>query len=72
MITYTAPWNIFSMAFSNNLQHPFRLAIGSFLPDINNEVEIIQLKDSKYLEKKCSFQHEYPPTKMMFIPDENG
>ena len=39
VITYNAPWNIFSMGFSNKLQHPFRLAIGSFLPDIHNEVK---------------------------------
>ena len=38
VITYTAPWNIFSMGFSNKQQYPFRLAIGSFLPDIHNEV----------------------------------
>jgi hypothetical protein len=38
VITYTAPWNIFSLGFSNKTQYPFRLAIGSFLPDINNEV----------------------------------
>jgi hypothetical protein len=38
VITYTAPWNIFALGFSNKPQYPFRLAIGSFLPDINNEV----------------------------------
>jgi len=38
VITYTAPWNIFRMGFSNKQQYPFRLAIGSFLPDIHNEV----------------------------------
>ena len=38
VITYTAPWNIFSLGFSNKPQYPFRLAIGSFLPDVNNEV----------------------------------
>jgi hypothetical protein len=40
VITYTAPWNIFSLGFSNKPQYPFRLAIGSFLPDVNNEVII--------------------------------
>lgn len=69
MITYSAPWNIFSLGFSNKPQYPFRLAIGSFLPDVNNEIEIIQLNESKYLEKRISFPHEYPPTKLMFIPD---
>ncbi len=36
VITYSAPWNIFSLGFSNKAQYPFRLAIGSFLPDVNN------------------------------------
>lgn len=40
VITYAAPWNIFSLGFSNKPQYPFRLAIGSFLPDINNEVDL--------------------------------
>ena len=32
VITYTAPWNIFALGFSNKPQYPFRLGIGSFLP----------------------------------------
>lgn len=72
VITYAAPWNIFSLGFSNKRKHPFRLAIGSFLPDLNNEVEIIQMTDRNTLEKKMSFPHEYPPTKLMFIPDDGN
>jgi hypothetical protein len=33
VITYTAPWNMFAMGFSNKLEHPFRIAIASFLPE---------------------------------------
>ncbi len=36
VITYTAPWNIFALGFSNKPQYPFRLGIGSFLPEFNN------------------------------------
>ena len=38
VITYTAPWSIFALGFSCKPQYPFRLGIGSFLPDVNNEV----------------------------------
>lgn len=38
VITYVAPWNVFALGFSNKPQYPFRLAIGSFLPDVGNEV----------------------------------
>jgi hypothetical protein len=34
VITYTAPWNMFAMGFSNKTAYPFRLAIASFLPEI--------------------------------------
>lgn len=36
VISYTAPWNMFAMGFSNKTAHPFRLAIGSFLPEVEN------------------------------------
>lgn len=36
VITYTAPWNMFAMGFSNKTTYPFRLAIGSFLPEVEN------------------------------------
>lgn len=35
-----------------------------------SQVEIIQMNENKRLEKKISFMHQYPPTKLLFIPDE--
>lgn len=40
VITYSAPWNIFSLAYSNKPQYPNRLGIGSFLPEANNYVSV--------------------------------
>ena len=37
-ISYKAPWNIFALGFSNKPQFPFRLGIGSCLPETTNEV----------------------------------
>ncbi len=71
--TYTAPWSIYSMGFSTRPDMKYRMAIGSFLEDIDNKVEIIQLNDSlENFEVKTSFTHKYPPTKLMWIPDMEG
>lgn len=71
--TYTAPWNIYAMGFSSRPDKKHRMAIGSFLEDIDNKIEIIQL-DNNYegFEIKGSFIHKYPPTKLMWIPDLEG
>lgn len=41
--------------------------LGTYPP---TQVEILQPNEGKYLDKKISFPHEYPPTKLMFIPDD--
>jgi WD repeat-containing protein 68 len=92
---------------------PFRLAVGSFIEDYNNRVEILtrtkpcffgmhalcyplhyrkplqavpklkcvpshpwpavnQQRGSFVSMPKLTFQHPYPPTKVMFIPDKDG
>jgi len=46
------------------------MALGSFIEDTQNKVEIIKLSDEKGdFERCCFFDHEYPPTKIMWIPD---
>lgn len=41
VITYTAPWNMFAMGFSNKPAYPFRLAVASFLPEAENQVNFL-------------------------------
>lgn len=36
VISYTAPWTIFAMGFSNRPQYPFRLALASFVAETKN------------------------------------
>jgi hypothetical protein len=36
VITYTAPWNMFAIGFSNKAAYPFRVGIASFLPEVRN------------------------------------
>ncbi|KAL0013901.1 hypothetical protein SO802_000970 [Lithocarpus litseifolius] len=51
----------------------YRLAIASLLKQIPNRVEIVQLDDSNseiQSDLNLSFEHPYPPTKTIFIPDK--
>lgn len=54
---------------------PFRLAVGSFIEDFNNRVELVSLDQSRGAlrgDSRLSFTHPYPPTKLAFIPDRDG
>jgi len=67
---YTAPWEIYSIAFSSRAAYPYRLGIGSIINDSDNYVEVVQLNpESRKLEKKFQFDHKFAPTKIMWVPD---
>lgn len=71
--TYQAPWLIYGMNWSVRTDKRFRLAVGSFLEDYTNKVEIVQLNDETgTFQTKGSFDHPYPPTKIMWVPDKMG
>jgi len=71
--TYEAPWPIYGMNWSSRLDRPYRLAIGSFLEDYTNRVDVVQLnEDTEIFEVKGTFEHPYPTTKIMWIPDKLG
>jgi hypothetical protein len=64
--TYEAPWPIYGMNWSSRLDKPYRLAMGSFLEDYTNRVDVIQLnEESEVFEVKvdiivfCSFLFFY-------------
>ncbi len=72
--TYEAPWLIYGMNWSVRKDKLMRLAIGSFIEDFRNKVEIVQLDDETCdfkADPKLSFEHPYPTTKIMFIPDKD-
>ena len=69
IIEYNAPWMIYAMAWSSREDRPFRLAIGSFIEEYANKVEIIQLNDkTTEFESRGVFDHPYPATKTMWFP----
>ncbi|MFS7956477.1 putative transcription factor WD40-like family [Helianthus anomalus] len=71
--TYEAPWHIYAMNWSVRRDKKYRLAIASLLEQYPNRVEIVQLDDSTgeiRPDPSLSFEHPYPPTKVIFIPDK--
>nr|GMC52797.1 WD repeat-containing protein LWD1 [Ipomoea batatas] len=71
--TYEAPWHIYAMNWSVRKDKRYRLAIASLLEQYPNRVEIVQLDDSNgeiRSDSNLSFEHPYPPTKVIFIPDK--
>lgn len=68
---YLAPWTVYAMNWSVRKDKKFRIAIGSFIEDYRNKVQIIQLdEDRGDFVLRAAFEHPYPPTKMMWVPDQ--
>ena len=52
---------------------PYTIGIGSFLEDTINHVSILQLNTKRQsYEPIITFEHKYPPTKLMWVPDLRG
>ncbi|GKV37123.1 hypothetical protein SLEP1_g45185 [Rubroshorea leprosula] len=71
--TYEAPWHIYAMNWSVRRDKKYRLSIASMLEHYPNRVEIVQLDDSNgeiRSDPNLAFEHPYPPTKTIFIPDK--
>lgn len=70
---YEAPWTVYAMNWSMRPDKRFRLAVGSFVEEYNNKVQIVQLdEDSGDFSSRATFEHPYPTTKIMWIPDTKG
>ncbi|KAL9240596.1 hypothetical protein vseg_014796 [Gypsophila vaccaria] len=74
LISYTSPYPIYAMSFSGHrtaADNHHLIAVGSFLEDFNNRVDIIRFNDETLTlipHPHLSFPHPYPPTKLMFRP----
>ncbi|XP_043829938.1 DDB1- and CUL4-associated factor 7-like [Dromiciops gliroides] len=70
---YEAPWPVYAMNWSVRADQPFRLALGSFVEEYGNKVQLVSL-DSDRGDFLCSYtlRHPYPVTKVMWIPDPQG
>lgn len=70
---YEAPWTVYSMAWRRRPEGRFQLAIGSFIEEYVNQVQIVQIsKDENTGDTSCvklsSCDHPYPPTKILWAP----
>nr|GMC98638.1 WDR1 [Ipomoea batatas] len=77
-VTYESPYPIFAMAvssFAGGSHHGLRrrsVAVGSFLEEYKNRVEILSFEEDTVTLKTnpgLAFDHPYPPTKLMFHPN---
>ena len=66
-LTYETPWQANGLTWGTRTDKPFRFAVGSFIHEYNNAVEIVQQKAGE-LVCRGTFAHAYPPTKIMFAP----
>lgn len=72
-VTYDSPYPLYATSFSSS--HPHRLAVGSFIEEYTNRVDILSFNpDTLSLQPHpcLSFDHPYPPTKLMFHPNTNN
>ncbi|CAJ0939853.1 unnamed protein product, partial [Mesorhabditis belari] len=72
---YDAPFPLFSSCWSPSMDphKRFRLAVSSFIEEYSNKVSIVQLDEScSELMLRSTFDHPYPATKLLWIPDSKG
>lgn len=74
-VSHDCPCPIYAMAISSAASHHSRrlrnLAVGSFVEDLCNRVDILSFDEETFSLKPVptlSFEHPYPPTKLMFQP----
>ncbi|ORY01560.1 WD40 repeat-like protein [Basidiobolus meristosporus CBS 931.73] len=79
--TYNAPWPVYYLDWSKRPGHQkFRLAIGSFVEEYANKIQIIQLPETEEQFRHASgdfycsaeVDHHYPPTKVTWAPYKGG
>lgn len=72
ILTWEAPWTIYSLACSQRPgpEHAYRFALGSFIEEYSNKVQIIQLDEERgEFVARSMFDHSYPTTKIMWAPE---
>lgn len=66
---YHAPWAVYAMDWSNKPDRPYRLAIGSFVEEYKNKMQILEMDPlSGCVNCSAEIDHSYPMTKVKWIP----
>ena len=67
---YEAPWMLYGLAWATRPDRHFRLAIGSFMEEYNNKIQVVTLdENSGEFSSLGTFEHPYPTTKILWMPD---
>ncbi|KAL7722992.1 WD repeat-containing protein [Entamoeba marina] len=70
IFNYVSPYPLYSVSWSNRKDKPLRIACTSFINQIQNYIQIIQLNEqSNQMLRVAETEIEYPPTKVLFSPD---
>ncbi|GAB1220530.1 hypothetical protein ENUP19_0055G0092 [Entamoeba nuttalli] len=70
VFNYVSNNPLYSVSWSNRKDKPLRIATTSFMSQIKNSCEVIQLNEqSNQMIKICETEIDYPPTKVQFSPD---
>uniref|UniRef100_A0A914VCP5 DDB1- and CUL4-associated factor 7 n=1 Tax=Plectus sambesii TaxID=2011161 RepID=A0A914VCP5_9BILA len=70
---YEASHTLYATSWSQRPDKKFRLAVGSFLEEYSNKVSIVQLDEELgEFANRGTFEHPYPATKVIWIPDSKG
>ncbi|KAG5467107.1 hypothetical protein LSCM1_01288 [Leishmania martiniquensis] len=67
-ISYATPWVANGLSWANQPDKPFRLAISSYMKDYRNYVDIVEKNEDNEIVCRASWEHCYPPTKVIFPP----
>lgn len=73
--TYIAQWPISALSWSSRRDKNPRLAIGSYVEDHVNKVELVHFNhdtQSYTTDPNLVFDHPYAPTNIMFFPSEDN
>eukprot|EP00056_Hartaetosiga_gracilis_P004921 m.79575 g.79575 ORF g.79575 m.79575 type:complete len:339 (-) comp11982_c1_seq1:68-1084(-) len=72
LFEHQCPWPTYSFGFSFNKETPFRVAVGSFVEEYSNKIQVLDLNSEKgEYEVHSTIEHPYPTTKIMWIPDSD-
>lgn len=70
VLTYQTGWIANGLTWSARQGDPFRFAVGSFLQEYKNHIDIVQKNEAEELVCRATWEHCYPPTKIMFSPSK--
>ncbi|KEG14944.1 WD repeat-containing protein 68 [Trypanosoma grayi] len=70
VLSYSTGWVANGLSWSTRENAPFRFAVSSYIQEYKNHVDIVQKNEEGNLVCRATWEHCYPPTKVMFAPQK--